>query len=300
MAQSIEELQRFSEVAGVTIDWSHSNAANLHIQSEQSELRLSLFGAHVMSWAPTQHKDVLWMSDGAVLDDAHPIRGGIPVCWPWFADHADHKDWPSHGFARTTVWTLEDIRHLDGRAIVRLSLPAHENQSAYWPHQSRPVIIFTVGAALSIELSVTNSDPTPIRYGQALHTYFAVGDIEQTEIRGLEGSTYVDKLTKQECSAEGSPIIINRETDRIYRQLGGPIVLQDDSLGRTITVEHEGATNAIVWNPWIEKSARLHDMGPPGAYRGMACIETGNVPPDALCLQPGETHLLKTRISIQR
>jgi glucose-6-phosphate 1-epimerase len=299
MVQSIEELQRFSRLAGVTIEWSRSNVANLHIQTEQSELRLSLFGAHVLSWAPAQHKNVTWISEGAVLDGIYPIRGGIPVCWPWFAGHPDHQDWPAHGFARTSIWTLEDIKHRDGQAVVRLSLPPHRNQSAYWPHQTRPVITFTIGAVLSMELSVTNSDPHPIKFSQALHTYFTVGDIDKVTIHGLENSPYIDKLTNVERSAKKPPIIINRETDRIYRQLAGPIFLQDKALERIITIEHEGARNAIVWNPWIEKSARLHDMGPPSAYRGMACIETGNAPPDALSLQPGETHLLKTTISVQ-
>ena len=264
--------------------------------------RISLFGGQVLEWQPAGHDSVLWLSDGAVFDQRAPIRGGIPVCWPWFADggfagHETHGDWPLHGFARTNVWSAESV---DDAGQCTLVLPVAADQSKYWPHASRPCIVYGIGATLSIAFEMTNIDPYPIEFTQALHTYFSVGDIEQISISGLEASPYIDKLTGDECPAAGAPIAIDAETDRIYQHLTRPIELHDPVLKRTITIEHDGAANAIVWNPWLEKSARLDDMGGADAYRGMVCIETGNVSLNRVRLQPGETYRLVTNISVQK
>ena len=261
--------------------------------------RISLFGGQMLGWQPAGHDPVLWLSEAAVFDRKTPVRGGIPICWPWFGGHEMHDDWPSHGFARTTDWPYEGVADTDSR-LSQLALPIWPPNTTYWPHMSRPFMTCRVAETLDIELSNVNIDPYPIEFGQALHTYFCVGDIEAISIQGLEDCAFVDKLTAREEAATKAPISISGETDRIYRQPVGPITLRDPVLNRSLTIEHAGATSAIVWNPWIEKSARLDDMGPRDAYRGMVCIETGNVGPDPVRLQPGESHTLKTRITVRK
>jgi len=261
--------------------------------------RISLFGGQMLSWQPAGHDPVLWLSQAAVFDRNAPIRGGIPVCWPWFGGHMLHDDWPSHGFARTTNWPYEGVAEADSR-LNQLALPIWEPNTTYWPHMSRPFMTCKVAEALGIEFNNVNIDPYPIEFSQALHTYLCVGDIEAISIHGLEDCAFIDKLSGCEEPASNAPISISTETDRIYRQPQGPIELRDPVLKRVVTIEHAGATSAIVWNPWIEKSARLDDMGPPDAYRGMVCIETGNVGPDPVRLNPGESHTLKTMISVRK
>lgn len=262
--------------------------------------RVSLFGAHLIEWQPAGQDPVLWLSEGTVLDQRRGIRGGIPVCWPWFADHAEKTDWPSHGFARTTVWSVDWVDETDPQLPVYMTLPSLEAQRPFWPHASRPSVSYAIGDRLNIDLTTTNVDPHPIAFSQALHTYFAVGDIEQISISGLETCSYWDKTTGSDCAPTHGSIVIGAETDRIYHQPPGPIELRDEGLGRTITIEHEGVSSVIVWNPWIEKSARLGDMGPEDAYRGMVCIETGNVSPHDIRLQPGEAHTLRAMISVAK
>ena len=260
--------------------------------------RISLFGGQVLEWQPAGHHPVLWLSEDAVFDGQTPIRGGIPVCWPWFGEHPLHDDFPSHGFARTTRWPYDGVGEA-GSWRNNLALPIWDPATIYWPHASRPHISYRLDAELSIEFDNMNLDPQPIEFSQALHTYFAVGDIETITISGLENCAFIDKLTGHAEPASQAPISIAAETDRIYRRPDGPIELRDPILKRTITIEHAGATSAVVWNPWIEKSARLDDIGPADAYRGMVCIETGNVMPDPVRLQPGEAHTLRTRISVR-
>lgn len=282
---------------GMRLGGDAASGPIIEIDRDGHRGRISLFGGQVLEWQPAGHKPVLWLSQSAIFDQITAIRGGIPVCWPWFGTHETEADWPSHGFARTTVWPYEGADQTDPH-VSYLALPIREPQTTCWPHASRPNVTYQVGETLSIELVIMNIDPHPIEFSQALHTYFSVGDIEAISISGLENSPHIDKLSGREEPPANAPISIFAETDRIYRHLCGPIELRDLTLKRTITIEHDGATNVIVWNPWDEKSARLGDMGPPDAYRGMVCIETGNVAPDALSLEPGETHALKTKISV--
>lgn len=283
---------------GMSLGGDKESGPIIDIDRDGHRGRISLYGGQVLEWQPAGHHPVLWLSEGAVFDGKAPIRGGIPVCWPWFGDHPLHDDWPSHGFARTTSWPYDGVDDDDSRRN-NLALPIWEPATTYWPHASRPHISYRLDEALSIVFSNMNIDPHPIEFSQALHTYFAVGDIEAITIHGLEKCAFIDKLSGREEPASQVPISIMTETDRIYRLPDGPIELRDPILKRTITIEHAGATSAVVWNPWIEKSARLDDMGPADAYRGMVCIETGNVMPDQVRLQPGDVHTLRTKISVR-
>lgn len=283
---------------GMRVGGDSASGPIIDVEHDGHRGQVSLFGGQLLSWQPAGHEPVLWLSPGAVFDRAAPIRGGIPVCWPWFADHPTETGWPSHGFARTATW--EVARTESASATVRLTLPNAADQATYWRHTSRPRLTYRIGDDLGIDLSLKNTDTSPIELSQALHTYFAVGDIEAISIAGLEQCPFHDKLTGSDVPAAGAPIAFAAETDRIYRHLTGPIELRDPVLGRTITIAHDGATNVIVWNPWVEKSARLGDIGPADAYRGMVCIETGNVAPDLLRLDPGETHALQTTVSVRK
>lgn len=262
--------------------------------------QISLFGAHLLSWQPADHAPILWLSDDTALDQKGAIRGGVPICWPWFAGHTEHPEWPAHGFVRTAQWCLDEVSIAAERCVLSFTLPRVERDALYWPYQTRPRVMYAIGETMMMQLTTENCDAKPIDVGQALHTYFEISDVGNVSVKGLEGCQYVDKLTGAEQPADHSEIWVDREIDRIYRRVTGPVRLRDEGLGRMITIEHAGARNVIVWNPWQDKSIQLGDMGEDGSFRKMLCIETGTVAPDQVLIQPGQEYVLETTLSVAR
>ena len=303
MAQSPDDLERLL-FPGLTVTGDAESGPILDIDYQDHCARISLFGGHVFDWQPAGHAPVLWVSPGTRFNRKRSIRGGTPVCWPWFAVHPTHTGWPSHGYIRTADWTLESAEQTNEAIVLRLSPPVEDRDAAFFPHAMRPTRDLEIGGTLTFRLTQTNTGDEPVEIGQALHTYFAIGDISEMEITGLEATPFIDKLEVEKEGGhrepEGTPITVSSEIDRIYRELSGPVALHDRKLGRTIEISHERATNAVVWNPWIEKTIALGDMGTEHAYRTMMCIETGNVPPDALELVPGQSHTLATQYAVAR
>ena len=303
MAQSREDLERLL-IPGLTVTGDAGSGPILDIDNDGHRARISLFGGHVFDWQPAGHAPVLWVSPGTRFNRKRSIRGGTPVCWPWFAIHPTHTGWPSHGFIRTADWTLDSAEQRGSIIALRLSPPVEGRDAAFFPHAMRPTLDLEIGETLTFRLTQTNTGGEPVEIGQALHTYFEIGDTSAIGITGLEATPFIDKLEVEndggQREPEGAPITVSAEIDRIYRGIAGPIALHDSRLGRTIEITHDGAANAVVWNPWIEKTKRLGDMGTDDAYRTMMCIETGNVPPDALVLAPGDTHTLTTVYRVSR
>ena len=303
MAQSPEDLERLL-VPGLAVTGDAASGPVLDVDHGGHRARISLFGGHVFAWQPAGQAPVLWVSPGTIFNRKRSIRGGTPVCWPWFAVHPTRADWPTHGFIRTADWTLESAEQRGGAIALRLGPPVEERDAAFFPHAMRPTLDLEIGETLTFRLAQTNTGGEPVEIGQALHTYFEIGDISAIDITGLEATPFIDKLEVENDGGhrepEGAPITVSAEIDRIYRGIAGPIALRDSRLGRTIEITHDGATNAVVWNPWIEKTKRLGDMGTDDSYRTMMCIETGNGPPDALVLAPGDTHTLTTVYRVSR
>lgn len=303
MTQSRDDLAR-RLIPGVTLSGDTASGPILDIDHAGHRARVSLFGGHIFAWQPVGYDPVLWVSSGTQFNRQRSIRGGTPICWPWFAVHPSHPDWPMHGFVRSTDWHLDQAETRDGAVLITLTPPPAARDDAYFPHPIRPTLAFAIGETLTITLTQANTTEQPIEIGQALHTYFQIGDIAGITITGLEWNAFIDKLEIPKDGGhrepEGAPITVRSEIDRIYRDLAGPITLNDHKLARAIEILHDGATNAVVWNPWIDKTIDLGDMGTPDAYRTMMCIETGNVPPDALVLAPSKTHSLKTTYRVTR
>lgn len=270
----------------------------LDIETATCRACVSLHGGQVLAWQPTGHRPVLWLSEGARFEPGRAIRGGIPVCWPWFADHATDPEKPSHGFARIRGWQLRSASIIDGDAHVHLALTACSEDARLWPSASRPTLELRIGKSLSLRLSITNSDDRAIAFSQALHSYFSVSCITEVSIHGLQGRSYIDKLTAKPQVEQADALTFSGEVDRIYSHGADTVRLRDPQLQREIAVCQTGGSNIIVWNPWIEKTKRLDDMGSAAAYRDMVCIETGSVAAAAIALDRGETHELRTEISV--
>lgn len=255
-------------------------------------------GAHVATWTPSGHDPVLFISRKSSFDEGSPIRGGIPVCFPWFGPGRSGNQKPAHGFARILPWGR--VRADDGSALFRLSedqVPQELRES--FPHPFTASLEITAGAELELRLSVENTGPEPFEIEEALHTYLAVGSIRQVEIRGLEDAAYIDKTRDGErIPAAGQPLRLTGETDRVYLS-SGPVVVEDPLLGRRLRITTEGAANTVVWNPWKDKAAAMADFGD-DEWPTMLCIEGANALDDAVSLAPGAVHELVYRISVEQ
>jgi glucose-6-phosphate 1-epimerase len=253
---------------------------------------VALQGAQVLAWSPTACEPVIWLSPSERLGTAKAVRGGIPVCWPWFAGHPEDASKPAHGFVRTRLWDVVSTERLAGEVSIVLATATTSGDAALWPHAAEVSVRVALSTdRLSVALRTRNRDTRAFQLTQALHTYFAVGDIAQVRVEGFDGLTYIDKLDANVIKPWHGPIRFAGEVDRIYVDHTGEARIIDEAAGRVIVIAKEGSQSSVVWNPWIEKCARLGDMGPEG-YRGMVCVETTNAGRDVVTLAPGASHTL--------
>lgn len=251
---------------------------------------IAIQGAQVLTYRPDGQAPVIWLSNEARFVPGKSIRGGVPVCWPWFGPHEEQPQFPAHGFARTVPWHLEEAWVMpDGRVQLVFELIQAAAILDQWPHPSVVRNSITVGPELEIQLSTTNTGKRSLVLGQALHAYFEVGDVRQVSITGLDRCDYLDRLAGGERRRQQGDVRFDGETDRIYLATRGCCEIRDPVLRRSILVTSTGSHSTVVWNPWIEKSDRLGDMGP-DSYLNMVCVETANAAEDTIHIGPGQTH----------
>lgn len=257
-------------------------------------------GAHVTAWSPRGEQDVLWMSGHSNYAPGMPLRGGVPICFPWFGPTPDGTG-ALHGFARTAPWTLSKADEVGSDVELTFTLADADLPSQVvtdWPHPFRAQLTVTVGEGLTLTLQVTNTGAQSITFQEAFHTYLAVGDVRHVEIHGLADCAYVDRTAHGASStADGVPLTIAGEIDRVYDQ-PGTIVVADHVGGRSVAITATGSTNAVVWNPGPVKAAGMADLGD-DEWTGMLCIETCNVLGSAITLPAGGTHAMSARIDVQ-
>lgn len=268
-----------------------------HVKTKFATATVALQGAHVLTWQPKGQQPVIWVSKAAKYVPGKSVRGGVPVCWPWFGPHANNPQLPGHGFARTVPWALVASKELpDGRIRLEFELVKSEATQAQWPHASTVRNIVTVGEELEVELVTTNTGMESFELGQALHTYFVVGDIRQATVAGLEGCEYLDKVGGGRKRQQGQ-VAFTQETDRIYLGTHGCCGILDPVMDRTILITSTGSRSTIVWNPWTDKAAKMGDFGDEGPWR-MVCVETANAAEDVIKLAPGATHSLAAQYRV--
>lgn len=271
------------------------------IDNAHATATVCLQGAHLVTWRPRdQAQPVVWVSEAARFAPGKSIRGGVPVCWPWFGPHATEGALPAHGFARTVPWQVTGAESLDdGATRIALVLMQNEQTRAQFAHACRLEIILTVGASLQAELVTTNLDSEPLAIGEALHTYFQIGDIGQVRVLGLDGCTYVDKVDGGARKRQDGPVIFVGETDRVYVDTEARCVIEDPVLGRRILIDKSGSRSTVVWTPWQEKAEKMGDLGPNEGWRRMVCVESGNALDNVVLLAPGEAHVLSVSYRVE-
>jgi len=284
--------------APVSIITSSDGLPYLSIANVHATARIYLHGAHVAQWRPTGQGEVRWMSARSNYLPGKPIRGGIPLCFPWFGPNPQRPDLAAHGFARVRPWTVAQLSDLpDGGSRVRLTLESDTDTLAMWPHAFSAELTITIGNTLEIELAVTNRGTTAAPCESALHTYFTIGDIRRIAVEGLQGATYIDKMANAARTVQTGAITFTGETDRVYLGSDASVIIRDPVLGRRITVAKRGSRSTVVWNPWITKSAAMPDFGD-HEWPGMVCVETANVADDRLSIAPGATQRMATALSV--
>jgi D-hexose-6-phosphate mutarotase len=267
----------------------------LEVTTPYSMAELHRHGATVTHFQKSDEPPLLFLSQCSRFEPGSPIRGGIPICFPWFGQRDGTG--VSHGYARTARWDLEAVDHeLDGAVRIRLRMP-HGDQGVEFP----PFAIeytATVADTLTLELRVTNQSPeVPFEFEECLHTYFHVGDIAQVTVAGLKGLEYLDKLAGADRRKESAEVLrFESEVDRIYLDAPPKLEVRDAALGRRIRIETMDARCAVVWNPWINKSRAMPDYGD-DEYQRMVCVESGNVGALRRILKPGESSNLTVRLS---
>lgn len=248
--------------------------SKLSIQSQLATAEIYLQGAQITKFQPKGESDLLWLSPLSHFDGSKPIRGGIPICWPWFGKHTEKPDLPQHGFARMSEFRLKSLYQLDdGTVSVKLQLSETPETLALWPYSFLLTVGFEIGTTLTVSVTTTNTSTRPMPITQAIHSYFNVSNINDVELKGLEHTKFLDKLTQQTQQLNNQSVSINGEVDRIHTTHNARLQLQNKE--RIISIEQNNEDSTVVWNPWIEKSETMNDF-PDHGYTEMLCVEAAN------------------------
>jgi len=264
----------------------------VEIGNELGRASIALQGAHVLDYKAAGQEPLIWMSDDATFAPGKSLRGGVPICWPWFGPHASDPGLPGHGPARTVSWTPVAARECgDGSTQISFEMVQNDQTRQQCGHPLSVQLHVTVGNSLKLELETTNRGAEPFTLGEAFHTYFQVGDVRQARIEGLDGCEYIDKVDGAKLKQQLGAVGIDAETDRIYLGTGDSYRIIDPVMGRSIDIRAEGSASVVVWNPWIETAAKMGDLGEDG-YLHMLCVETTNAATDTVQLAAGATHVM--------
>jgi len=272
----------------------------LHITHPKFFAEICLQGAQLTQFKHSQRGEMLWLSPDALYKKGASVRGGIPVCWPWFGALAFNPDvvkeavqsQQAHGFARELEWTLERICESAQGVRITMTLTHNEQTLKLWPHEFKLVCQFELGDTIAVELTSQNLSPSPMAISQALHTYLPTQNIHKTRVLGAGNGQYIDALDNWQLKKQVGAIGFNQEVDRIYLGDNQYQILTPNKQFSLCSNSH----SSIVWNPWINKSKRLSGF-PQQGYKNMLCIESANVLSDHLKLAPGKSHTLKMQLA---
>jgi glucose-6-phosphate 1-epimerase len=271
--------------------------ARVRVTCPAASAEIYLHGAQVTSWQPAGAEEAIFVSAHSRWKDGSAIRGGIPICFPWFRAKVDDPQAPAHGFVRTREWRLESVTsENDGTVVVNCSTESDESTLRWWPHEFRLVHRVIVGSSLRLELTATNTGTSAFSFEEALHTYFHVSDARSARVRGLDQVRYLDNTDANREKIQSGDVIFKGATDNAYIDALGTLELIDPIAHRALRTEKENSATTVVWNPWQPGAAALSDLGD-GEWEKMACVEASNILGAAARLEPGQQHVMRATIS---
>jgi glucose-6-phosphate 1-epimerase len=266
------------------------------IATPQATATVYMQGAHLTAWQPTGQQPVIFLSRKSDFAPGMPIRGGVPIAFPWFANRHDGKPGPSHGFARIQDWTLAFAALAGEDLHLTFTLAPTPMSRELGYDNFRLVYQLIIGRTLTMQLTVANDAATPLIFEEALHTYFSVVDVHEVTVTGLEPTPFIDKTDNmREKPAAHQPLTFTAFTDRVYPNTTATCVLHDGAGRRRITVAKTNSDTTVVFNPW----KAMPDMGP-DEWHEMLCVETVNAATNAITLAPGKTHTMQAHISVEK
>lgn len=299
MSQSIEDLTAIlSGTPELTVTEPEPGFPVIDVQTPVSSATIALHGAQVLTWAPTDHPPVLYVSPKARMTPGTPLRGGIPICWPWFGNHPEDPEKPAHGFARTRFWELVS-GGLEGKvATLVFKLLPDEETKALFPYDFELTATIRIADKLRVKLNMKNTGDEIYKVSSALHTYLSLGDIERIQLEGVKGSHYVDQLLEdKEAIYQEKNLQIKGEVDRIYQSMSS-VLIRDLDRFRSVFVDKAGSRSTVIWNPWKDRCKEIVDL-PDKAYKEFVCVECANAGTDKPTLRPNGSHNLETVIGLR-
>jgi len=289
-----EKLKQFEVPGRITLLEGNGEMCKIEVTTDWSSAEIYLHGAHVTDFRKKGETPLFFVSQCSQFAENQPIRGGVPVVFPWFGSR---EGMPAHGFARLADWELHEAATVpEGGVSLRFGLPETSMRATFPAFMANYVV--TVTDHLCLELIITNASPDELfTFETCLHSYFAVGDVNDISITGLKGATYLDAAESMAPKTETAEAIrFGSEVDRIYYNTNTPVEILDPTLRRKIWIEKSGSGSTVVWNPWLNKSQQMPDFGN-NEFRQMVCVESGNVGPNRVILPPGKTSVLKVTLS---
>ena len=299
MFQSIDDLQAIlSECPEVSVTEPEPGFPVLEVKTSVSEATIALHGAQVLTWTLIGHPPVLYVSPKAKMTEGIPLRGGIPICWPWFNEHPEDSTLPKHGFARNRFWELVSGEAFGKEATLVFKLCSDEETKQMFPYDFELTATIRVSDKLRVKLNMKNTGEEIYRVSSALHTYLSVGNIERIQLEGVKGSHYMDQLSDQtEAQYQEKNLQIKEEVDRIYQSMSS-VLVRDLDRHRSVFVDKAGSRSTVIWNPWKEKSKSLSDL-PDKGYLEFVCVECANAGTDKPTLRPNSSHNVETVIGLR-
>lgn len=287
---ALNERHSLGQVAQITM--GNGGLPRILVETKSATAEIYVYGAQVTSWKPTGFDDVLFVSEESHWEHGKAIRGGIPICFPWFRGKPDDSKAPTHGFVRIREWSVDSIRcDNDDSVVVNLSTESNRESRRWWPHEFRLEYAVTIGSRLTLKLTMHNAGGGELEFQEALHSYFKVGDVERVAVSGLEGVRYLDNRDNNREKRQEGKLILSKQTDNAYLDAVGPVEIVDLVLGRRLITEKLNSVSTIAWNPWSDGAAALSDFGDI-EWRRMLCVEGGNVLAQPVRLKPGSTHTM--------
>ena len=270
----------------------------IEINNEHARATISVYAGQVLSFTPANQTEVMFLSSQAYRQAGKAIKGGAPICWPWFGPDPEDKGRPNHGFVRNRLWQMRDVVSTqDGATQVTMGLVDTAEIRKIWDYSFDLAIAITVGKVLTIELITRNTGEQSFAITQALHSYFKVGDIDRVTVLGLADRTYIDKVDEGKQKTQAGEITFSGECDRIYLDVPAELAIEDRELNRKIEITATNSKTAIVWNPGAKISASMADLGDRD-YVNFVCVETANAADEVITVAAGETYKMTARYAV--
>jgi glucose-6-phosphate 1-epimerase len=288
---------RIAELAGV----GEGNGAmpRVKITSPLCEAEMYLHGAQVTSWKPGGSDEVLFLSSKSRWTDGEPVRGGIPICFPWFRAKANDPQAPAHGFVRTKTWRLDSILEENDAVVVSMVTESDDHTRRWWPGEFRLLHRATFGSQLKLELVCINTGTTALCFEEALHTYNRVQDVHYVRVLGLNTVPFLDNTDSNQEKTQRGDLAITSQTDNAYLNTSDTVELLDPNMRRRIRLAKANSLTTVVWNPWREKASEMRDLGN-DEWTQFVCVEASNILDAAVNLAPGQEHRMAGILTVER